>query len=198
MVAPADAIDAVAKAVADSGNLPAETSVLLQEADAESDDSDIDLPLLEMQLMEAVNVTISNTDLVGFETDSNGNEIGRVYFSEYEMLVEVNLWTIADDGYDPNNLGESLREALYQYSSYGPGKDLVDDNGDPIETITYFRLGDGGRPDDLANTPTARKWSQEVELWACEEFRTQNDYITAVDYPSDGDFSGDGDTLETI
>jgi hypothetical protein len=185
MVAPADAMDAVAKAVADSGNLPDEMSVIMQEADIESDDSDIDLPLLEIQLLDAVNVNISNTDLAGYREDSDGNEIGRIYLSEYEMLIEVNIWTIAEDKYDPNTLGSSLRESIYQYSSYGPDKDLLDKDGEPIDHITYLRLGDGERPDDLTNTPTSRKWSQEVELWACEEFYTDEDYIVDVEFPVD-------------
>lgn len=194
MVAPRHAMEAVARAVANSGELPSEMSLLLQEADATADDADVDLPLLEVQPLLVDNVVVSNTDFVGWVTDDNGNQTGRIYFSEYEMTIELNIWTTKNDGYDPDDLGNKLREALYPYSSYGPDQPFLDDEQNPIDQITYFRFDNGERTDDLIQTPTVRRWSQEVELWACEEFRTDEDYITTVDYPSSGDFNdSDGD-----
>lgn len=195
MTSPREAMEAVARAIANSRELPADMSVLLQEADAESDDSDVDLPLLEIQPVDVDNVIVSNTDLVGYLTDDNGNRTGRIFYSDYEMTIELNIWTIADDGYDPDDLGERLRSALYPYSSYGPQQKFPDEQGNGIDQITYFRLGTGERTDDLIQTPTVRRWSQEVELWGCEEFRTDVDYITSVDYPADqelNDSDGDG------
>lgn len=189
MVSPRNAMEAVAREVANAGTLPSELSLLLQEADQSNDDADVDLPLLEIQPLTVDNVAIENTDLVGFTTDDDGNQTGRVYFSEYEMGIQLNLWTTKDDGYDPDELGRQLRDALYTFSSYGPAQDFNDEAGNPIEEITYFRLGDGERDDGLFDTPTVRRWSQEVELWASEEFRTDEDYIVNVDYPTDGSFT---------
>jgi len=189
MVSPRDAMEAVARAVANSGKLPADLSVLLHEADQANDDADVDLPLLEIQPITVENIDIENTDLVGFTVDNDGNQTGRIYFSEYEMGIQLDLWTTKDDGYDPDNLGRLLREALYQYSSYGPADDFTDESGDPIKAITYFTLGDGERDDGLFDTPTVRRWSQDVELWASEEFRTEDDHIVSVDYPEDGELN---------
>lgn len=191
MVSPRDSMEAVARAVANSGELPAELSVLLQEADQANDDADVDLPLLEIQPITVDNVVVENTDVVGFTVDEAGNQVGRVYWSEYEMGIQLDIWTTKDDGYDPDDLGEKLRKALYQYSSYGPDLSFSDSNGDPIEEITYFRLQEGERDDGLFDTPTVRRWSQEVELWANEEFSTDEDYIVDVDYPEDGEFNDD-------
>jgi hypothetical protein len=182
-------MEAVTRSVANSGELPAEISVLLQEADTSSDDADVDLPLLEVTPIDVENVVVNNSDLVGFITDDNGNRTGRIYYSEYEMRIQLDLWTTRNDGYDPDDLGESLRDALYPYSSYGPQQSFLDDEQNPIDQITYFRLGTGERVDDLIQTPTVRRWSQEVELWGCEEFRTDEEYITNVTYPADGDFN---------
>jgi len=191
MVAPRDAMETVARSVAQSGKLPSEMSLLLQEADATADDADVDLPLLEITPVEVNNVVVHNTDLVGYVTDSNGNRTGRIYFSEYEMTISLDIWTTKNDGYDPDDLGEALRDALYPYSSYGPQQPFLDDEQNPIDQITYFRLANGERTDDLIQTPTVRRWSQEVELWGCEEFRTDEDYIADVAYPESGDYNDD-------
>lgn len=192
MVSPRESMEAVARAVAQSGNLPSELSLLLQEADESNDDADVDLPLLEIRPQTVDFVRIDNTDFVGFTTDADGNQTGRIYFSEYEMGIELNLWTTEGDGYDPDDLGRRLRDALYQYSSYGPASEFTDESGNPLEAITYFHLDEGERDDGLFSTPTVRRWSQEVELWASEEFRTNEDYIVQVDYPKSGEIDVSG------
>lgn len=195
MVTPRDAMETVATAVADSGKLPSDMSLLLEEADTESSDADVELPLLEVRPVEIDHVHVRNTDLVGYTTDANGNRTGRIYHAEYEMRISLDIWTTPRDNYDPDDLGENLRAALYPYASHGPQEPFVDGNGDPITEITYFRLDSGQRNDDLIQTPSVRRWSQEVELWASEEFQTDEDYIATVDYPSAdslNDTDGDG------
>lgn len=193
MVSPRDAMEVVATSVSRSNKLPPEMSLLLHEADSTSSDADVDLPLLEVRPVEVEHVVLNNSDRVGFVTNDNGERIGRVYFSEYEMMIRLDIWTSADSSYDPDDLGERLRQALYRHSSYGPQEPLVDENGEPVEQITYFRLDNGERIDDLIQTPTVRRWSQEVELWSYEEFRTTGaDPIGGVTFPESGDLSGSG------
>jgi hypothetical protein len=189
MTTPRESLETVARAVADSGELPSEMSLLLQEADLSSEDANVDLPLMEMEISEVDNVTVNNSDLVGFVTDDNGNRTGRIYYAEYEMTITIDLWTTANGGYDPDDLGERLRTALYPYLSRGPQKPFFDADGGVDEQITFFDFGIGQRADDLLRTPTARLWSQEVELWGCEEFRTDEEYIVSVDYPEDGELN---------
>lgn len=197
MVSPRGSMEAVARAVANSDKLPSDMSLLLHEADTSADDADADLPLLEIQPVEVEHVVVSNTDLVGYVTDNNGNRIGRLFSSEYEMTISIDIWTTSDGGYDPDELGNRLREALYPHSSYGPQEPFFDEERSPIDQITYFRLGSGERTDDLIQTPSVRRWSQEVELWACEEFQTNEDYIGTVTYPSSGDLN-DSDADGTV
>jgi len=199
MVSPRDSMEIVARSVANSGLLPSEMSLLLHEADMSYEDADVDLPLLEVLPADVEHVVVHNSDLVGYVTNDEGGRVGRIYESEYEMTIEINIWTSSDDGYDPDELGEQLRQALYKYSSYGPQKPFLDEYGEPINQITYFHLGDGGRSDDLIRTPTVRQWSQEVELWGCEEFRTTDeDPIGGVTVPSSGDLSGSNDSISNI
>jgi hypothetical protein len=56
------------------------------------------------------------------------------------------------------------------------------------------RVGDGTPDEDFSTSPTLRRWSQEVDLWAYEQFTTDEDYIVDVNSPKDGDF---GDTSAT-
>lgn len=190
-------MEAVARSIADSNNLPNDMSLLLQEADTSSENADVDLPVLEITPVDMEHVVVNNTDFVGFVTDDHGNYIGRIFRSEYEMTLELAIWTTTEDGYDPDDLGEQLRNALYKHSSYGPSEPLPDPERNGIDDITYFRLADGGRDDDLLQTPTVRRWSQEIELWGCEEFRTDEEYIVSVAYPAPGDFN-DSDNDGTV
>lgn len=192
MVSPRDAMKAVARGIAQSDELPSDMSLLLHEADMDSSDADVDLPMLEIQ-PQVDHIVTNNTDLAGYITDDNDNQVGRIYHSEYELQLQLDIWTTADGGYDPDRLGERLREALYPYSSYGPDQNFVDDRGDIIDEITYFTFDDGERTDDLIRTPTVRRWSQTAELWASEEFRTTEDYIVDVHHPRNGSLSGQGD-----
>lgn len=189
MVTPTETMDLVLLAVADSGDLPAEMSVLKHEADIDNENSDVELPLLEVQIADSERVEVSNDDLVGWTTDGSGNRTGRIYESEYELTLELRIWTIPKDGYNVDRLGDAVRSALYPYSSYGPQKSFRDESGETVDQIYYFTISDGARADDLIQTPNVRRWRQEVELWGCEEFRTTEDYIVAVDYPQDGDFN---------
>lgn len=193
MVAPADSMKTVARAIANSGNLPSDMSLLLHEADADNQDADVDIPLLEIELVDSERVHPNNTDLVGWKVDDDDNRIGRIYHSEYELTLEIDVWTAANDDYDANEMGKAVRNALYPYSSYGPQQSFTDENGQPIDEIFRFVISDGTRSDDLIQTPTVRRWRQEVELWAYEEFETTEDYIVNIDYPSSGDLSDDGD-----
>jgi hypothetical protein len=189
MVSPRDAMEAVAQNVAQSGELPPEMSLLLHEADQTASDADVEMPLLEIQPVEVEHVILNNDDFVGYATDNDDNQIGRIYLSDFEMGISLNIWTSVDDQYDPDDLGERLRSALYPHSSYGPQEPFLDEDRNPIDQITHFRLDTGERVDDLLQTPTVRRWSQEVELWGYEEFRTDKDYIASVNFPSSGDFN---------
>lgn len=194
MVAPSEAIEAVARSIAESGNLPDNMGLVLHEADQESEDADVDLPALEIEIDENTRVYPNNTDLAGWTTDSDGNRTGRIYHSEYELSIQMDIWTSANDSYDPNKLGQALRSALHKHSSYGPQEPFFDENGNELDEIYRFVIDEGSREDDVIQTPTLRRWRQNIELWAYEEFVTSEDYILNVVYPTDGDFNdADGD-----
>jgi hypothetical protein len=193
MVTPKECVDAIARALGTADELPPELSVLIQEADIDQDDADVDLPLLEMQIIDADFTEVHNTDRVGFLTDDEGNKVGKVFDSEYELTVQLSLWVTHKDEYDVDKLGADLRRALYPYSSYGPDQQFWDEMGAPIERISHFELGVGERADEFIQTPTVRKWDQLVELSAAETFRTNEDYIVNVDSPESDELTDNGE-----
>lgn len=193
MTTPKEALHAVARAISDSGKLPSDMGVVLREADETSDDADVDMPLLEIQIESSDYVVTNNTDRVGYVTDGNGNKVGRIFDAEYELTLRLDLWTIEDTPYNADELGAALRDALYPYSSYGPDKPFVDHDGNQIDKIGRFVINEGSRDDEFIRTPTVRRWTQTVELWACETFTTDEDTVLDVDTPLHfEDEDGDG------
>lgn len=194
MATPKESLNAVARAIANSRELPDEMSVLTQEADESADDADVDMPLLELQISEVDFVLTNNSDRTGFVVDDDGNKVGRIFDSEYEMSLQIDLWTTEGDPYDPDELGARLRDALYPYTSLGPDRSFTNASGEPLDRLYQFELGTGERADELIRTPSVRRWSQQVELWACETFKTEEDYIKNVDYPEYGEFDSTTET----
>jgi hypothetical protein len=171
---PQEVIEAVVDAVKSSGRLPDRTNYVGYEPNIDTES--IKLPLLEVVTVTSARIAEHNTDEVGTITDDEGNEVGRVFDALYQLTIEVNVWTAQGSKHDPNVLGDSVYTALYDYDSAGPSKELADD-------VWRVRLGDGGPDEDFTTSPTLRRWSQEVDIWAYETFTTDEDYIVDVSVP---------------
>jgi hypothetical protein len=185
MARPRELIEGVVGAIQDSGNLPNETNYVGYEPNTET--QPIKLPLLEVVAASEARIDEHNTDVQGTIDDSNGNTVGQLFQALYNLTIEVNVWTAHGSQHDPDALGDAVYSALYQYDSAGPGRDLHHD-------VWRVRVGDGTPDEDFSTSPTLRRWSQEVDLWAYEQFTTDEEYIVNVDSPADGDF---GDTSAT-
>lgn len=174
MARPKDLIAIVVDALRDSGNLPSSMNYVGYEPNIDTDA--IKLPLLEVDVVSEARIDSSNTDVQGYIEDDAGNRVGRVFHALYNLTLEVNVWTAQGSKHDPKDLGDTVYATLYKYDDAGPGDDLSDD-------VWRVRLGDGETDDDFTTSPTLRRWSQQLDLWAFEEFTTDEDYITGVDYP---------------
>lgn len=176
---PRKVIEAVVSAVKNSGKLPDKTNYVGYEPNIDTEA--IKLPLLEVVTVSSARIADHNTDEQGVIEDDNGNAVGRVFHSLYQLTIEVNVWTAQGSRYDPNVLGDGVYSALYNYDSAGPSEDLADD-------IWRVRIGDGGPDEDFGTSPTLRRWSQEVDIWAYETFTTDEDYIVDVVAPNPDEF----------
>jgi hypothetical protein len=193
MVRPREAVAAVRRAIEESNEMPESVSYLEHEPDTTGDDASIKLPVCAVQTIGSIRIKDFNTDQVSNITDDNGNVVGRKFEAEYRLDTQIDLWVAAGSSHDPDLLGNKMRTVLYNYDSAGPQGFLKDENGENITSIWKFEVGDGERRDDLTMNPSLRRWMQEVTIWANEEFSTVEDYIAAVDYPADGDFSKNTD-----
>lgn len=187
-----DVIKAVVAVIRDSGRLPDSTNYIGYEPNIDTDA--IKLPLVEVVTTSSARISEHNTDQQGVIEDDSGNVVGKVFHELYQLSIEVNVWTAEGSKYDPNVLSDSVYSALYPYDSSGPGKSLAED-------VWRVRIGDGSPDEDFGTSPTLRRWSQEVDIWAYETFTTDEEYIKNVDVPEPstqtrGDFSDtDGDRL---
>jgi len=184
---PREVIEVIVSAVKNSGRLPSSTNYVGYQPNIDTEA--IKLPLLEVTTVSEARIDDHNTDEVGVIEDDNGNAVGRVFHALYNLTIEVNVWTAHGSQYDPNQLGDEVYAALYNYDSAGPGVNLHDD-------IWRVRVGDGEPDEDFTTSPTLRRWSQEVDIWAYETFTTDEDYIVNVTPPASGDFGNTGSTGE--
>lgn len=183
---PKNVIETVVDTLKESGRLPDSTNYVGYEPDMDSEA--IKLPLLEVVTVSEARIDDHNTDEQGVILDDDGNAVSRVYHSLYQLSIEVNIWTAQGSKYDPRDLGNEVYRELYQYDSAGPGRELADE-------VWRVRVGDGNPDEDFSTSPTLRRWSQEVDIWAYESFSDDKDYIVNVIRPGSGDFSGAGDEI---
>jgi hypothetical protein len=181
MATPTEIVEEIVTALEDSEAMPDGVSYLQQTYDGENLDANVPIPVVQLSIPAATSITEFNSDSVGFVKDDEGNNIGRIYHSEYELTVQADIISV-DELSDPEkrieSLIESLRTALYEYDSSGPAEELHED-------IWKFELGTGERSDEINKTPTVRRWVQDIECWSYEEFRTTEDTITGVVLPED-------------
>ena len=182
MTAPSKVKEYVRIAIEDSGQFPEVNDYITHEADADGQDGNVRLPLVEIQQTGFEREDLANTTEIGPVTDDDGNEVAIAYESLYSLDLQVNLWVADGSKHDVDKLGDRLRKVLFAYDIRGPDQNFVDEGNRPIETIYQFELGDSNREDDTAQTPTVRLWQQNISVSACERYTDvpDEDYIKTV------------------
>jgi len=203
MVRPDEVLESIAVAIKDSDRLPNSTTYSVYEVDVDGGQSNLRPPIVEITTDSVIRSQPHNTDLVGMATDDNGNEIGYIYRSKFTMPFQIDVWTAEGDSFDPYEIGESVRYALYQYDDQQVGDPLKDpsDTSQPLDSVDKFMVNDGSVRNDLSMTPALRRWRQTGEVWFHETVNTAEEYgaedfIAEVKSPEDGDSSVSGDTIE--
>lgn len=195
MVRPDTALDGVVTALKESNRLPDATTYSIYEVDSDGGQANLRPPIVEVTTNDVMRSDSHNTDLVGMETDNAGNEIGYIFNAQFEMPFQIDVWTAEGGDYDPHELGEAVRYALYQYDDQQRGLPLPDPN-DPstnLSEVEKFTMGDGGIRNDLSMTPALRRWRQTGDIWFHETVNTAEEY-GASDYVYRV-ISGDGDVI---
>lgn len=178
MARPDEIIDALIYQLEASDVVSSDVTYLNEEVDSTGKNADVFLPVIEIQEADVTWLSEFNTDRVDIEfTDDFAEE---VYRAEYELILQLDVWVADTSKWSPDEIGEDARRVLYQYESAGLSKTLVDREGNLLPEIWKFSLTDAGRPDDLSGTFSVRKWRQEIEIWAYEEYRAKKDVIQSL------------------
>lgn len=201
MPQPNTVLKGVKTAIKESGRLPDSTSYSTFELDTEGGQSNVRPPVVEITVIDTARSRPHNTDFVEFIEDDAGNHIGRVFDAKFEMPIQIDVWTAEGDQYDPYDIGQDVRRALYRYDSYMVGNPLPDPD-DPSQSlggIDRFTVDNGSVANDLSMTPALRRWRQNGEVWFREtvEVTAENDYITTVESPTPGS-SESGTDIEVV
>lgn len=196
-IRPDASMEAVLRAVKDSGLMPASLNYIGHEPNVSGEDANIKLPVVTAQPVSNIRLSDFNTDRVDYTTgtDGSGNTVrtGRVFTAEYRLDVQLDIWVADGSSHDVDTIGNDVWTALYEHDSHGPAKAFVDENGASIESISKFQVRDGEPANNLTYTPAIRRWRQMVTLWAYHRFDTTEDYVATVDVPSElHDSDGDG------
>jgi len=181
MATPSEILEEIKEELENSPEVPDSVSYILQEYDAGGIEANVSLPVIQLQTISALSLNNFNTDFVGYKRDKNGNEIGRVYHSEYTLTIQLDILTVDNRTNEDENISslvKAVRAALYKFDSAGPAQTLND-------SVWKFQLDEGERADNLQSTPTVRRWVQDIDCWSYEEFDTQEDYIVDVTFPDD-------------
>lgn len=200
MVSPTTILTALASAIRDSGQLPSSTTYATLELDPSGEHSDLTLPILEITISSLDRDQTRNTEVVRHETDADGNQIGEIYRSKFEMAVQFDCIATGESSVDSREMTESLREALRQYDTRQLGSALPNPDGTaPLNEVTSFVTGAGRVVNDLSMTPAMRRSRTAVECTFVDEFSSVDyegpmDYITTVTSPADGDTVTDSTT----
>lgn len=170
MVTKPEARELIARAVLQDSRMPSGLDVILQEPDAEGSDATKTLPLLLVELDDVSRQSVTNSDFVGYKEDSDGNEIARIFESEWEATARIELWNAEGSEYNIDRLGEKVHEVLYSYDSRGTDEFFTDSDGNRVKSLWNFSLGDGSRDDDLTQTPTVRRWRQLADVYGARYY----------------------------
>lgn len=181
MVRPKELVEAVLFTLQQSDDLPEEANFVGYEPDIDSES--IKLPLVEVSMGTQLEVNESNTDFVGFRTDDNGNDIGRIYETLYTQELTVAVWTAQGSKYSPRDMGDTVRDELYAHETAGPDQPLRHpEDGRRLDEVWRFWITEGAHTDDLGTSPTLRRWEETIQISASEQ------YVTDADQPPTSGF----------
>lgn len=197
-------LDAVIRAIEQSGKLPGITDYLTHEGDDYADAAET-FPAIEAHPV-AVDRVVSDTERVGYVTDDAGDRIGLIYDVNYTADIQLDVYATAGGDYDATRLATAMKRALFQYDGSLRDDPLPEGDGTGLTEATGLTVNDGERRDQLAGTPALRRYLQRITVRYFDRINSVEEYgpvpaIKHVEYPRPGDLIenvGDGEwTIES-
>ena len=168
MVRVQDIIDAFLYAFQTSNRVPDDLTYVGYMPDINTEA--IKLPILHIEIISRTEIGALNTDFVEYYTDENGNDIGKIFESMFDVTLEISVWTAQGSRNDPREIGNYIRDEIYTYTKKGPQKQLVSPAGEVLDEVWHVRLDEATHTDDMGTSPILRRWQQNVYVRASEQF----------------------------
>lgn len=191
---PGEVLTAIARALQDSATFSG-GAYINHLADFDNGDAGLQQPIVELQPVGKIRADAFDSDRVGYTTDQNGNQTGRIFQVDWEMEIQVDLYVAAGNtDLNATSLGYDLESALLPYDSKQQAQAFPDGDGGTIADITHFRVGEGRREDDLGGEVAARRWRQDLAAHFHDQTSTSETAVTTVATPqSDEMTTGDSE-----
>jgi hypothetical protein len=171
MVSYEQAVEVIRDNIDRDSRLPDRMSYIIHEADQEGQHANVSLPLIEMQIANVSRDDRNNTTKRGFVFDTDGNRVGRLFESKWEMELYLNIWTVDGSDYNVDELASVVKTVLFDHDELGPDEPFTMDGGEPVDDIWGFRLGDSERTDEFGQTPSVRRLRLTATVRGLEEYR---------------------------
>jgi len=152
-----------------------------RELDIDDEDARLEQPVVVLKPLSNSRVTSWDSDVVGYETDADGDRTAQVKKAAWNMAVETHiLVAVGNDNFDARSVGLDFVSALLPYDTQQDDKPLPDpDTANGTLDDVSLSIGDG-EPDNEIGGVGIRKWRQEVETHF-EAFTRTVEYPTITD-----------------
>lgn len=197
MVTVQTVLDAISRGIEQSGRLPESTSYLTREPDPQGVDAGVTLPAVVIQEVSTVRDETRSTDLVGYITDNEGSEVGRIWQATYDMEIQVDVHTAASANppKDIETLETSVKRALQRYDSQMRADFFPDGEGGSERAIRQFTFGESHPANRLTDSPSLMRQRMSAFVVFVDRVDEVEEFgalptIKNVITPRDGDFVG--------
>jgi len=188
---PEEALAAIKRALSQS-SVPL-GDIITREANVAREDNRLEAPWVTVQPISIPRSSPHDTDRVGFETDTNGRRIGRIFETTWAIDVQLDVRLFSPAPQSVTDLGIQVQEALLPYDALREARPFPDGSGGTLDDVEHFRVGEGERRDDLTSEYSTRRWDQELRIDVSDRTSTTEAPVTAVDTPRDGEAVGGDD-----
>lgn len=197
MVTVQTVLDAIIRGIEQSGRLPDSTSFLTREPDPQGVDAGVTLPAVVVQEVSTVRDESRVTDLVGYVTDDEGSEVGRIWQASYDMEVQVDIHTAAgaSEPKDLETLETQVKRALQRYDKQMRADFFPDGEGGTEGAIREFTFGESHPENQLTASPSLMRQRMSAFVVFVDRVNEVEEFgplpaIKDVITPRDGDFVG--------
>jgi len=197
MVYAGTVLDGIAEALDSVGAHPEAVKYATLELDDSGEHANVSLPVIEIAPTQIERNTDHNTNKVGYETNDDGERIGRIYEYGFDMILTVDHITAPQTRHTSRTLEQQTKEHLGIYDTRMIDADLPHpETGSPLSSVNIV-VGADEPANNFSSSPSLRierltlsaTFTHEIRE---TELRGAQTPITAVQTPSADGTNPDG------